>query len=109
MRITELRSKWPTIAFLTILSLGLLATTIAYKTTTTIDPGPIIDELLTERHKELIATESELSKWLMGIASGTIAAIVGIRLRSEKTGDLFDFIPMVAYAFLLNSLYGGFL
>jgi hypothetical protein len=109
MQITESRRRWSTVGFLLVLALGLLATTMAYKATQTSEPGRIIDEPLTERHKELIATESELAKWLMGIASGTLAAIVSIRLKSEKTGELFDFIPMVAYALLLNSLYGGFL
>jgi hypothetical protein len=109
MQIAESRRRWSTIGFLVVLALGLLATTIAYKSTQTTDPGRTIEEQLTERHKELIATERELAKWLMGIASGTLAAIVSIRLKSEKTGDLFDLIPMVAYAFLLNSLYGGFL
>jgi hypothetical protein len=95
--------------FLAVLTVGLLGTTMAYRGTELLGPSNVIDEKLSDRHKELIGTELELAKWLMGIASGSIAAIVGIRLRSEKSDDIFDFIPMIAYAFLMNSLYGGFL
>jgi hypothetical protein len=109
MRITKRRRKWSVVSFLAILTLGLLVTTLAYRKTQLVGPSDVIDEKLSDRHKELIGTELELAKWLMGIASGSLAAIVGIRLKNEKSGDLFDFIPMIAYAFLLTSLYGGFL
>jgi hypothetical protein len=109
MRITKRRRKWSVLSFLAILTLGMLGTTLAYRRTQLVGPSNLIDEKLSDRHKELISTELELAKWLLGIASGSLAAIVGIRLRNEKSGDLFDFIPMIAYGFLLTSLYGGFL
>jgi hypothetical protein len=50
-----------------------------------------------------------MSKWLLGLASGALAGLIGLRLKDPENNDLVGNVPMAAYAFLLLSLYGAFL
>lgn len=95
--------------FLLILVSGLAAITLLYSSTQ-LDKRTPIEEVLTDRHKQLIATVSDMSKWLIGLASGTLIGLVGLRLGINKNDNSWiETVPLIAYAFLLLSLYGGFL
>jgi hypothetical protein len=47
-----------------------------------------------------------MSKWLLGLASGALAAVAGLRLKDSGNEDVISVLPMISFAFLLFSLYG---
>jgi hypothetical protein len=88
---------------------GLIVITIAYRASQMMTPNAPSDEVLSDRQRLLLASVSEMSKWLLGLASGAIAAVAGLRLKEANNRDVISVLPMIAYAFLLLSLYGAFL
>jgi hypothetical protein len=109
MRPNKLSTRLPLIVFATVLALGLILITIAYSSSQLNRIPETGQEQPTEREKQLASAESEMSKWLLGLASAAIAGLVGIRLKNADDDQTADVVPMTAYAFLLLSLYGGFL
>ena len=47
-----------------------------------------------------------MSKWLLGLASGALAAVAGLRLKDPGNEEVISVLPMISFAFLLFSLYG---
>lgn len=47
-----------------------------------------------------------MSKWLLGLASGALAVVAGLRLKDSGNEDVISVLPMISFVFLLFSLYG---
>ena len=109
MTLRSVRGNRAWILFIAVVALGLIVITIAYRASQTIAPNAPGDEVLSDRQKLLLASVGEMSKWLLGLASGAIAAVAGLRLKEADNEDVISVLPMIAYAFLLLSLYGAFL
>jgi hypothetical protein len=97
------------VLFLSIIFLGVILITIAYRQSEWDSPQEPASEEVTERFKQLISAQSEMSKWLLGLASGALAGLIGLRLKDPSNEHLSEKVPMAAYAFLVLSLYGAFL
>jgi hypothetical protein len=106
---TRPQAKAPYILFLGIILIGVLAITLAYRASQTTSPPEPVNEEVTERFKQLTQAHSEMSKWLLGLASGALAGLIGLRLKDPTNENLVEKTPMAAYAFLVLSLYGAFL
>lgn len=109
MTLPNVRGNRPWILFLSVVVVGLVAITYAYRASQVIAPNAPAEEILSDRQKLLLASEGEMSKWLLGLASGAIAAVAGLRLKEANNKDIVGVLPMISYAFLLLSLYGAFL
>ena len=109
MNLRKLRRNWPWISFIVVVALGVIVITLAYRASQAVPPNIPSDEQLTERQKLLLSSEGEMSKWLLGLASGALAGVAGLRLKEASSQDVISVLPMIAYAFLLLSLYGAFL
>jgi hypothetical protein len=109
MTIRSVRGHWPWLLFVSLVAGGLIVITSAYRVSQTVVPNAPGDELLSDRQKLLLASEGEMSKWLLGLASGALAAVAGLRLKEANSQDVVSVLPMVSYAFLVLSLYGAFL
>ena len=105
----RLRPNPPAAALLLVLLLGFTLVTARYRSIQVRAPKPRAEETLTERHKELIRAQGDLSKWLLGLSSGALVALLGLVLKEPERKDLLDIVPMTAYGSLLLSLYGAFL
>jgi len=109
MKPSSLRENSPWILFLAVVVFGLIVITIAYRASQTMTPNAPGDEVLSDRQKLLLASVGEMSKWLLGLASGAIVAIASLRLKEASNKDVIGVLPTIAYAFLLLSMYGAFL
>jgi hypothetical protein len=109
MILTKLRSNPAIVALLLVLIAGFTLVTAFYRSLQIREPKPRAEEMLTDRHKELVRAQGDLSKWLLGLASATLAALVGAVFKEPQRKDLLDILPMTAYSLLLLSFYGAFL
>lgn len=106
----SLQRNRPVVVLLALLLVGLAASTAIYWTLQIRDPKPpSAEDVLTDRHKEMVKAHGELSKWLLGIASATLAGLVSLIFKEPAREDLRDSLSMATYAFLLLSYYGAFL
>jgi hypothetical protein len=106
---TSIRAIRPLWLFLVILLLGIPLTTAGYRLSRLSAPNQPIEETLTERHKQLASAEGDMSKWLLGLASGALASLIALRFKDPDNKSLLSAAPMTAYAFLIISIYGAFL
>jgi len=106
IRIRAIRPLW---LFLVILLLGIPLTTAGYRLSRLSAPNEPTEETLTDRHKQLASAEGDMSKWLLGLASGALASLIALRLKDPDNEGLLSAAPMTAYAFLIISIYGAFL
>jgi hypothetical protein len=106
---TNTPGKSSLLIFIGILVVGVIATTIAYRYSQVEPPNEPANEEMTLRYEQLASAQGEMSKWLLGIASGALAGLVGLRLKDPQNDALVGKAPMAAYAFLIISLYGAFL
>lgn len=106
----KLRRNPPIIALLLVLIIGFGSRDrLLSGPSKGILPNRAPTSCLSDRHKELIHAQGDLSKWLLGLASGTLAALLGLVFKEPERGDLLNIMPMTAYGLLLLSLYGAFL
>jgi len=71
------------------------------------DEGTLKD--LTEPQKKLLDSQSSYCTWLQTIGIGSLAALLGIRLKDWSDDRLISTLPMVACALLVNSIYSAHL
>lgn len=103
----------PFSVFFGVLALALiLSTQLYYRSQFSSGSKPATWDEITERHKELLSEEQEMSKWLLSISSGALTATLLTRLSSGKQvaeGEKERVSTVIAWACLIVSLYGGFL
>jgi len=109
MHLNKFYSKWALPVFCILLTAGVIVVTQLYLGSQLREPNEPVKEELTDREKQLLGAEADVSKWLLGIASGALVGLVGLRLKNPGEGTLTTVVPMSAYSFLLLSIYGGFL
>ena len=95
--------------FLSILLLGVIGVTIGYRSARLNPPRDPAVEEVTERYKQLASAQGDMSKWLLGLASGALVGLIGLRLQHPENSELVGNVLMAAYALLILSLYGAFL
>lgn len=108
MLVARLMQSRPFLFFFVALFAGIFVSLI-YSNALALVPGhvPAGFDQLSERQKALLSEEQDLSKWLLGLASGALAAAIGIRLSDKPSED--SPVMMIAYAALIVSLFGAFL
>jgi hypothetical protein len=100
----------PYLVFVGLLVLGFLAATTSYRTLQTAAPAHDIAHIdLTEAQKKLLESRDSMSKWLLGLAYGALAGLLGLRFKDQNSLQLDTTLPMAACGLLVLSLYGAFL
>jgi hypothetical protein len=93
--------------------LGLVTLTVLYRFAQTELPVPSSDVGLSDKindvQKLLLESEQNMSKWLLGLAYGTVVAILGARFRDQSETRMIEALPLCALSFLLVAIYAAFL
>lgn len=108
LRLNRIHNGGPVWLFLAIVLVGIVAVTVSYRSLQLVPPPQHLHEQMSDMDKQLVSAQGDMSKWLLGLASGSLAGLIGVRLKTGAN-DLFTQVPMAAYAFLVLSLYGAFL
>ena len=108
MPVTKLLRAHPFRFFFAVLFIGI-ATSVLLARSLSLKPGytPIPDDLPTERQKIVLNEEQDMSKWLLGLASGALTAAFAARLSDKTLTD--SPLLMFSFASLVTSMFGAFL
>jgi hypothetical protein len=109
MRHNKIHRWLAPLIFWGVLIVGSVLITSFYSHSQVTAPNEPLAEEPGDRQKQLMSAEGEMSKWLLGLASAALAGLIGLRLKNPGDDGLMEIVPMSAYAFLVLSLYGGFL
>lgn len=107
--------KKPSLAFILFLVAGLILVTATFRYLQNHDPeshrpaGMTLVQKLSDPQKALIATQQELSKWLIALAYASLVGLLGVRLKSPEDPRFKGALPLAGAATLVVSLYCGFL
>jgi hypothetical protein len=98
---------WPLFMLFFLLTAETIVFRYAYRTDLPRDAGSVKE--LTEPQKKLIDMETAYSTWLQTLAIGTLAALLGLRLKDWSDNRLLHTAPMLACALLADSVYSAHL
>jgi hypothetical protein len=102
--------KHPYTLFAILLLAGFMAATTVYRSLQTAPPQRDIPHMeLTETQKKLLDSRDNMSKWLLGLAYGVLAGLLGLRFKEQSPLPLNAKLPLAAIGLLVLSLYGAFL
>ena len=109
MEIDEFVKSKPFVVFFVALIVNLALATVLFRLASLAKPNPPNEEQVSDRDKLLMSQEQDMSKWLLGLSSGALTAVLAAHLKAREDNQGDRLIFMLSYAFLLTSFYGAFL